>query len=290
MQIVQEADGTFRLASLPPALADGLINEDARRIEKIYNRPMEDPRKVCHTCDRKGTFQARFRDDIVTVTCNCREQWILARRLLACGIGDAYQRYSWGHVTGVPKVALERVRLYMDNLSALLNDGLGMILWSPRTGTGKSLMSYLILKEALAQGYSGYFTSFADMVDHHMAGWSDPETRAWFTRTIEHADVLVIDELGKENPGRHHVVDELLDRVIRSRIAHNRATILPTNLEPQHGKSVGDDFTRYHQGLLDLLTEASIIVEVSGKSFRDRRRAQRVDDALKGIRYPVVVR
>jgi DNA replication protein DnaC len=289
MEIVPAASGTFELASLPPALADGLTNEDARRLQKIYNRPAEDPRKVCHTCQKEGTFKARFQDEIVTVACNCTEQWILSRRLLACGIGDAYQRYSWHHVTGVPSDALERVRLYMDNLPALLNDGLGMILWSPRTGTGKSLMSYLILKEALARGYTGYFTSFADMVDHHMAGWSDPETRAWFTRTIEHADVLVIDELGKENPGRHNVVDELLDRVVRSRVAHNRATILPTNLEPRHGDA-GSDFTRYQQGLLDLLTEASIIVEVSGESFRDRRRAQRVDDSLSGIRYPVVVR
>jgi len=290
MEIVPTASGTYELAPLPPALDHGLSNEDALRLVKIYNRPPEDPNKICHTCQKNGPFKARLGDQIVTVNCNCREQWLLSRHLLAAGIGDAYQRYSWRHVTGVPAEARDRVRLYLDNLPGLLNDGLGLILWSPRTGTGKSLMSYLILKEALAQGYSGYFTSFADMLDHHTAGWSDPETRAWFTRTIEHADLLVIDELGKENPGRHNVVDELLDRVVRSRIAHNRATILPTNLDPSQVDSPGQGFGRYHRGLLDLLMEASIMVEVSGKSFRDQRRSQRVDDALNGIRYPVVVR
>jgi DNA replication protein DnaC len=290
MEIIPAASGMFKLASLPPALDAGLSNEESRRLQKIYNRPPEDYARVCHTCQKAGSFKARYRDQVVMVECNCREQWILSRRLLASGIGDAYQRYSWQHVTGVPDEALMRVRLYMENLPALLNDGLGLILWSPRTGTGKSLMSYLILKEALAQGYTGYFTSFADMLDHHMAGWSDPETRAWFTKAIEHADVLVIDELGKENPGRHNVVDELLDRVVRSRIAHNRATIIPTNLEPSRGEKAGDDFGRYQRGLLDLLMEASITVEVSGDSFRDQRRSQRVDDALSGIRYPVVIR
>src|SRR5690242_11380445 len=113
MEIVPTASGTFELAPLPPALADGLTNEEARRVQKIYNRSPEDPREVCHTCQKEGTFKARFSDEIVTVKCNCVEQWILSRRLLACGIGDAYQRYSWHHVTGVPQEALERVRLYM---------------------------------------------------------------------------------------------------------------------------------------------------------------------------------
>ncbi len=70
MQIVQTASGKFKLASLPPALDTGLSNEDSRRLQKIYNRPLEDHAKVCHTCQKEGSFKARFRDEIVTVECD----------------------------------------------------------------------------------------------------------------------------------------------------------------------------------------------------------------------------
>lgn len=330
MEIIPAASGMFKLASLPPALDAGLSNEESRRLQKIYNRPPEDYTRVCHTCQKAGSFKARYRDQVVMVECNCREQWILSRRLLASGIGDAYQRYSWQHVTGVPDEALMRVRLYMENLPALLNDGLGLILWSPCTGTGKSLMSYLVLKEALAQGYTGYFTTYTEMLDYHSSGRQDLEARAWFTKTMSYVDVLVIDDLGKEEVFELSTADRLLDQVVRNRTAHGRATIITTNLEPSYSgedrqeryaraaekddalnelrrsqdmaplavnaqRARNDikaltDFTRYQQGLLDLLTETSLIVEVSGTSFRDQRRSQRVDDALGGIRYPVVIR
>jgi len=292
MEIVPSASGTenYTLAPLSDALKRTLSDSESQRLNKIHG-PIEPPTKNCKTCLLKGTFRTRLHDErIVTCECNCREQWMLSRQLLAAGIGDTYQRYSWHNVRGVGGGVMKEVLGYIDRLTAFISSGIGLLMWSEQTGTGKSLLAHLVLKEALAQGHKGYFTSFTEMVDHHTASWSDADHRAWFANRIQNTGVLVIDDLGKENPGRAGVVDELLDRVIRARVSHGRPTIITSNLNPANTSSVGKDFSRYQAGLLDLLSERSLVIELTGLGYRKTMAESLVTDVREGIRYPVVVR
>lgn len=292
MQIVPSASGTenYTLAPLSDALYDFLNDVESKRLDKIYG-PVKPYDEACKTCLKKGEFQTRLRDgSIVTVECNCREQWVLGRQLLAAGIGDTYQRYSWHNVRGVPDAIIAEVLSYLENLEAFISSGVGLLMWSEETGTGKSLLANLVLKEALAQGHTGYFTSFTEMIDHHTASWSDSDHKAWFANRIQNVGVLVIDEIGKENPGRANIVDELLDRVIRARVAHGRPTFIPTNLNPANTSNIGKDFSRYQAGLLDLLSERNLIIEMTGPGYRRQMASSLVNDVKQGIRYPVVVR
>lgn len=294
MQIVPSASGTgYELKALTPALKQRTLSDvESARLNKTYGNTW-DP-KTCLTCGKKGEFRTRLADDsIVTCACTCIEQRLLHRLLLGAGIGETYQRYSWNHLKTVPQDVLDVVLEYLESLENLVRAGVGMILWSERTGTGKTLLATLILKEVIAQGHDAYFTSFRDMLDQHTAAWSDSGTRAWFVRRIQNAGYLFIDDLGKENVGRSSIVDELLDGVIRHRIAHNRPTGITTNLKPSIGEDaseVGDDFRRYKAGLLDLLRERSLMIEVKGVGYRDKQAQRVLEDALSGIRYPVVIR
>jgi DNA replication protein DnaC len=296
MQIVPSASGTYELAPLTKAFGLSLTDEVSHTIGRMHKNSLPGSSyKDCLTCRGEKEFKARYKGrEIVTVTCNCREQWMLSRHLSAAGIGMAYQRYSWNDVVGVSPTVIDSIQVYLENMSDFVDQGVGYILWSPRTGTGKTLLASLILKEALAQGYSGYFTSFSEMLDLYTAGWSDGETRRWFSHRIQNVDFLVVDEIGKENGNRQNVVDELLDRVIRSRVANNRPIVIPTNLSPSRtedeGRTMGKNFMRYQQGLLDLLGEASIKLEVEGENFRGVMLNQRLHDASLGLRSPVVVR
>lgn len=294
MQIVPSASGTpyeYTLAPLPDHLIGGLSNEESARLVKIHGAVPEPFTKTCHTCRREGFFKTRLADGtVVTCECRCRDQWLLGRHLLRAGIGDTYQRYSWQHVRGVPPEVAAQVADYVARFDDYYDNGVGLVLWSERTGTGKSLLTYLAIKEALAREYQVYFTSFTEMIDHHTASWSDKEHRAWFARHIQNIPVLGIDDIGKENPGRANVVDELLDRVIRSRIAHGRVTFLNSNLNPVHTGEPGKDFSRYQAGLLDLLAERSLVIEVTGPGYRSRKAQELVTDVREGIRYPVVIR
>lgn len=294
MQIVPSASGTgYELAPLNPALNRTLSDDEANRLRAAYGERWV-PSKNCMTCDKRGEFKTRLLDDsVVTCKCNCVEQWMLYKILLSSGIGDTYQRYSWNHVRTVPAEVRRTVQTYLDNMGNLQRNGVGMILWSERTGTGKTLLATLMLKEIIAQGTDGYFTSFRDMIDQHTAAWSNAESRAWFTRRIQNAGHLVIDDIGKENPGRINIVNELLDGTIRHRVAHSRPTTLTANLNPDpsgEALDAGKDFSRYQSGFLDLLNERSLKVEVTGAGFRDQVVDRLLMDSLEGIVYPVVIR
>lgn len=309
MQIVPSASGSahpYTLAPIADALFGTLNPEDGERLDRMHNLSPEDPSKSCRTCQSKGYFTTRLTHEIATVECNCLEQWMLRRRFLHAGIGDAYQRYGWQHASGVNVEVLQTIRVYVENLQEFADTGMGLILWSPRTGTGKTLLASLVLKEAMAQGYSGHFTSFTEMMSLHTSSWTNKGDRDWFTKRITNIGFLVIDELGKENMNGNalDVVDSLIDQVTRTRIGHGRPTIIGSNLKPTRSQEsplerdqkqinlakTSKDFSRYQQGLIDLLGEASIVVEVKGENYRPIRHEQRLQDAMQGIRYPIVVR
>lgn len=292
MQIVPSASGAYEytLAPLNSALNGTISNEEAARLNRLHGSP-ESYSESCRTCSKKGFFKTRLHTgEIVTCECNCREQYMLSRVLLSAGIEDAYQRFSWNHVQTVPVDVLMQVADYIRHMDELANIGMGLVLWSERTGTGKSLLSCLVLKEALSRGIKGYFTSFIDMANHYTASWSDAAHKEWFIRRIKNTGMLVVDDVGKENPNRATVIDELFDLVIRARVASNRASILSSNLNPQHVGAADKDFSRYQAGLLDLLSESSTVIEVTGEGYRKKMGERRIADAREGIRYPVVIR
>lgn len=293
MQIVPSASGTenYTLAPLPNALFKLPSSEEFVRLALIDPDLARGPKESCKTCLKKGTFRTRIHDgSVITCECNCREQWILAQNLLSAGIGDAYQRFSWHNVRGVSETVTEVIKSYLANLEAFVSAGVGMILWSEQTGTGKTLLAHLVLKEALAQGHTGYFTNFTSMINAHTSTWNNEDRRAWFADKITNVKVLVIDEMGKENAARSGVVDELLDQVIRIRVAHSRPTFIACNLNPAHTENIGKDFSRYQAGLLDLLRERSLIVGLTGMDYRRTMQTSLVEDITESIRYPVVVR
>lgn len=297
MQLVPSASGTadYALAPLPLVLRRTLTDAEMAQLRKTQDISFELPSKACSTCDKQGPFKTRLADrTVVTCECNCLEQWMLGRLLLDAGIGDTYQRYSWHHVRGVPETVLSDVECYLSNLDKFFRTGMGMILWSERTGTGKSLLAYLILKHALSQGYRGHFVTFTQLVNLHVSGWRDKDHREWFTRKIFNAQFLVVDDLGKENQNRTAVVDEFLDDLIRTRIAHGRPTIITTNLDPSASQeeegNVAKNFARYQRGVLDLLGERNMKIEVTGSGYREQVKLDVWNDSLEDIRYPVVIR
>ncbi len=295
MRIVPSEDGRYdyRLAPLTRHLFRTLTNDEVRWLNRVSpGYPVRNPRIDCQTCGGEGHFRTRLQGEgVVTCECSCMEQWMLARILLESGIGDTYQRYSWDSVAGVSAEILGKMLDYKANLDYNASVGLGMIMHGAQTGTGKTLLSTLMAKAAMANGHSVYFTTFGNLLTHYTDSWSDADMRKWFVNRVKFSKFLYVDDLGKENPSRSGVVDELLDAMIRPRVAYGLPTNLSTNLSPTRDKDgVGSDFSRYQGGLLDLLSERSVMVDMtSGGNYRDTVRGRLDQDREDRVRYPVVV-
>ena len=268
-----------------------LDDESFHRLKRQHGESLWGRPHPCKTCGDRGSFQQRLSSDrrpfpfgspIVTVECNCEQQWLLHLWLLNAGIGLSYQRLSLSDVPSERLAFVMEALTYMDRIEGNLRLGLGLMLWSELRGTGKTLVATLALKKALALGYDGYFTTFPDMLDMYQSTWRDKEEKAWFDRRVRNVQFLVIDDIGKEGPQRSRDVSEsMVDAVIRARNAASLPTIITTNLSPEEvdqGYSVAS-----------LLAGTVKPVHVVGQDYRQVQREQADQDVVDDVYRPVVM-
>jgi DNA replication protein DnaC len=217
-----------------------------------------------------------------TYLCNCREQYKLWLWLSYAGLGLRYMQYTWKDLHVYPDVHAQ-LNDYLSNFDEYAFRGLGFVLHSPQRGTGKTLIASLLFKELIKRGHGGFFTTFADMIDTFSAGWKDPESQRWFDSRVRHAEVLIIDDIGREAEYRRAIADDMLDSVVRSRAYHQRPTIITTNFSRDQLQD------RYSPNIVSLLEESFIFCEVSGEDRRESVRLRLLDEAQRKIVRPVTL-
>lgn len=264
-----------QLPALPPTVRP-LSDPESERLRQDYPGLWADPRSTCLTCEGKKVFLAR---DGQQTECDCVAQWVLHRFLLNAGVDIAYQRMDWDDALSVPDSMQMAVLEYADFASRYVNVGLGMIL-SGAPGTGKTLLASLLLKRLLQDGHDGYFTQFNEMLDSYTTSWRNEAERAWFTRRVRNAAILVVDDIGKEAKGRENITGSMFDAVIRARVAGARPTIITTNY------TLEDMRVGYGGAVMSLLAESSLDYTVTGEDYRSRARSRVLDDLAKGVTRP----
>lgn len=277
---------------LPP-LPSGirlLTDPEGDRLRSLYP-PTDLPPTPddCITCGGKGTFLGYAPPEVDAEgdftcewKCNCPDQWTLHRYFLHANIGIAYQRLRWADATHVEPGALEKVEGYLNAAEAYIRAGMGLLLYGTN-GTGKTLLSTLVLKELLGKGYDGYTTTFNEMLGSFSKGWKDVDDQRWFHKRVKNAQVLVIDDLGKEMKGRQEMPMATFDEVLRHRVANAKPTIITTNLDVQKVTET------YGISVLSLLREKSSTYRFTGDDFRDNARNRFEDEVKAGIVRPVTI-
>lgn len=285
------------MSHLPP-LADAvrtLSNEELDRLRKLYPGLPRNPSQ-CVTCGGNGSFLwwNDGRTEPVAYDCSCVDQWMLHLFFLNSGVGKTYQRLSWEDAEGVETGARDKVADWIEHSDAYMRAGCGLILHGTK-GTGKSMLSSLVLKWLLNEGYDGYFTTFAEMLSTLMGGFSDSDERVWFHSRMKNASVLVIDDLGREIRKRHVVKGEgmvdrtspiaeaAIDDVLRHRAASSLPTILTTNLD------LNELERDYGSNIISLLRERSVLYEFTGKDWRGDARMRLEREVKLGLTRPIVV-
>lgn len=268
-----------RLPALPETIGV-LTTEQSRALDKRYPESMS-TLEDCITCHGTKEFRWFHEGNVVTFDCNCREQYRLARWLWHCGILKRYQRLGWRDVDQSLVQAIEiPVSDYITHLDAYRENGIGLVLSGP-LGTGKTLLAHLILKDIVAKGVDVYATSFTAMIDEFAEGWRSSEQSRWFNARIRGTGVLFIDDLGRERTKT--VGDNMLETVIRHRVACQLPTIITTNITHE------DLGTAYGGHTVSLLDECSIRIEVPGSDSRSRMQQREIDMIKQGLTRPVML-
>jgi DNA replication protein DnaC len=171
--------------------------------------------------------------------CDCREERLKRGRSRGISsvippryVGASFDRPPISDMARTPeaKVAVSRIRAYIDDLNARLEEGQGLWLFGD-TGTGKTTLAMLVSKAALEAGKTVAIYSLPKLLARIRRTYdSEPGGDSYlsFFERLTSVDLLHIDDLGAEK--RSDWVLEQLYALINERYEARRSVLITTNL------------------------------------------------------------
>ncbi len=163
---------------------------------------------------------------------------------------------------------------YLSNLGQAMENGLSFLFFG-FNGGGKSYTAKYLLYKSIEAGYSGYYTTMADLQKlYNKISFSAraSELEEFMLEHMRTCDLLVIDELGKETLSDAFLV--MMESILKGRSSRDRATILVTNIQfVKDGKS--DFMDRYGSSIFNLLYQHyRVFIFSKHGEFRKKERKE----------------
>ena len=241
----------------------------------IGSHPEIESYSFCPTCDKKGFYKFRSQRN---KSCDCELQRQLYKHYLAAGIPSSYQRLDWVDFEG-SKLVLDVAKKYMKRLDKYIKSNIGLYLTGDN-GTGKTFILCMMLKDLVCMGYRCYFVTADDMFSMKTDGWRDDAEKARYNEKVKNAQVLVVDDIGKEFTNK--LTKQSFESLIRYRVQNSLTTLISSNLpEKQLAAEHGESFR-------SLIRGSFLIAEAEGEDFRPAALAKRIEEIDKEWVRPIL--
>lgn len=244
-----------------------LPQDDADELYRIYPDLPRNHMFGCPACGKNKGYgvdgELVLGDE--SFECNCHDQLQRHKHYLNAGIGSTYQFLSWQDYHGDVEAILA-VQQWMAALDANVESGRGIYIWGESNGTGKTMLAALVLKECVMRGYVCYMTTFQNLLSSLKSGWKDADFDRWYRTKVDSAQVLLLDDIGKEiTAGSGFNSDfsqQTFDSILRTRIQQARPTLFTSNM------NVGQLAPHYGLAAVSLMGENTQVVHVRGSDYR----------------------
>ncbi len=271
--IIKDPVGSAKaISDLQRRLAELKAKEGQLLSEKGYPSDYLAPRYRCEKCKDTG-----FVGDPVKERCSCFVQKILERTYRLANSKELERQNFQTFDAGIfPDTPMEEGKMsqrqYMLQIKERLekyveefpNNSRKIILFTGRTGLGKSFLLNCITKAILDKCYTALQISAYKLFDRlFKASFDSNEERTELQSQLFEVDALIIDDLGTETL-LNNFTSEGLFHVVNERALQNKHTFFSTNL------SLAELRDRYSDRITSRLfdTSNSMIIRFLGKDVR----------------------
>jgi DNA replication protein DnaC len=239
-------------------LRSGEGESESERMQIVYA-----PDRVCPIC--KGT--QRLRIDVPygdpsfgkSILCSCledRQKILRQQQLRQAADLDAFCDFTFKtfnfRISGVK----EAVRISL----AYSMRPQGWLLFVGPCGCGKTHLAAAIANQCLENGVSVYFTTVPDFLDSLRAALDIPERYTQFSTWVRNVDLLVLDDLGSQQPSAWS--NEKLMQLLEYRTTLALPTIVT---------AIPKEFQELDERLRSRLTDSHLVTTVIFERVRDYR-------------------
>jgi DNA replication protein DnaC len=238
----------------------------------------------CPLCDGTGWKPVEIDGARRVERCDCWRDDARRRRLGTANIYKRYQHCTLANFDAYNdplKRAVTRAQRVIDSFPAGESSDRGLLL-AGMPGVGKTHLAVAILKACIFdRGAHGLFYTTSDLMALLRSTYTGEEkaTESQMLRAIAAADVLVLDELGRERSTEWR--DEMLHLIVNTRYSERRLTIFTTNFE------IGSDMTdpdslqcRVGFRVYSRLREMCEFIHLEAGDYRERPQNASREDLL----------
>lgn len=231
----------------------------------------------CPKCKDTG-----YTGDLIKEKCSCLVQRLVERTYQLSDIKELEQQnFDTFNPQVFPDMPVENSRLtqreYMVQLKNRLmeyvdqfpNNQRRTILFSGKTGLGKTFLLNCMAKAILDKGYTVMRISAYKLFNQlFLSALQDNEQNQFLFNCLFEVDVLIIDDLGTETQ-RNNFTSEDLFNILNERLIQQKHTFLSTNL------SLGEIKERYSDRIASRLFDTSntMLIRFVGQDIRIRSRS-----------------
>ena len=189
------------------------------------------------------------------------------KHLIHMNLPMPYYEASRQNLTPTQK---ECVGPYVEKFREALRDGVGVYLWGPNS-VGKSWVASMLCKYANGGfSQSSYYVRMAELRDCWMDAsiLAQPDSEEYRCDRVLQVTFLVIDDVGREYRATSGFVESKFAELLRERASHKKATVITSNLSPQHFREL------YGEGTAQLLSEITLPIQLVGPNVRSMKQEQ----------------
>jgi DNA replication protein DnaC len=171
-------------------------------------------------------------------------------------------RFWKASLEGILSPELKKVTsIFIDGVHEHLDDGVGFLFYG-NNGIGKTGAACVIAKAVRRTGASVFYTTAESLRQAVLRNEVFSEFQSTDDRAHT-AELLVLDDLGKEHSGSTGWSETYWENLIRVRNASKRSTIVTTNLDLDALQN------SYYPSMLESMKECMLPVFAEGKNRRD---------------------
>lgn len=156
---------------------------------------------------------------------------------------------------------------YAKNFETALNENHGLLIYG-NVGSGKSFAAACIANHTVDNGYTAYFTNFAEIKNNL---WGAGNKQA-FINYICRYDLLIIDDFGTESESSY--TSEIVTNIFDTRVNKQKPMIITSNFTPEQLKKGGE---MEYQRIISRVLGSCMAIKYVGDDRRSTGRTRHYD-------------